>query len=429
MLRKQITAVRKAQRRLAGLTAEEKDRILGQMITVLQNEKEHIFSAQQKDITAAELEGLSPPLLKRLVLNQEKLDGLCDGIRDLRRLENPTGKILSARELDAGLELYQETCPIGVIGMVFESRPDALVQIASLCLKSGNGIVLKGGREALNTNRVLADCMKKAARESGIEGLGDDWIFLLETRDEVTRMLELDDLIDLLIPRGSNSFVQYIMEHTKIPVLGHADGICHIYIDKDADLIQAVSVSVDAKCQYPAVCNAVETILVHKEIAPVMIEPLVTALREQGVEIRGDKGTAEFTACTPAEEADWSTEYLDLIVSIKTVSSMEEAIDHIHTYGSGHTDAVITENDETARKFMEMVDSAGVFWNCSTRFADGFRYGLGAEVGISTQKIHARGPVGLEGLVTYKWKLYGNGHVSGDYTGTNARKFTHRELN
>lgn len=425
MLRDQVKQVVEGQRKLAALSHEEKNRMLRSMITVLQRERQSVEEAQRLDIEAAQQQGLSSPLLKRLVLDQEKLDGLCRGIEDLVNLEDPVGRILTSRELDTGLELYQVSCPIGVIGMVFESRPDALVQIASLCLKSGNGIVLKGGSEALHTNRELFRLIRMAAKESGA---GDDWIYLLETRDDVTAMLALDDLIDLLIPRGSNSFVKYMMDNTAIPVLGHADGICHLYIDDEADIIEAVSICIDAKCQYPAVCNALETLLVHSDIASAVLPPLSSALREQGVEIRGDHRVQDTAACAPADEEDWSTEYLDLILSIKVVDSMQEAIDHIHRYGSGHTDGIITKNRSRAEQFMESVDSAGVFWNCSTRFADGYRYGLGAEVGISTQKIHARGPVGLEGLVTYKWKLYGSGHIAADYSGENPKQFTHREL-
>lgn len=425
MLREQVKQVRSAQHSLSGLPAETRNHVLSCIGELLQREKERIFQAQETDVRKAKQDGLAEPLVKRLVLNQDKLDTLCRGIDDLIRLKDPIGRRLSARELDEGLTLYQETCPIGVIGMVFESRPDALVQIASLCLKSGNGIVLKGGSEALETNRVLTECIQTASKEAGIT---DQWICLLETRDEVTQMLSLDDLIDLLIPRGSNSFVRYIMDHTKIPVLGHADGICHIYVDADADMIKTVSVCVDAKCQYPAVCNAVETILVHQQAAEAVIPQLVQALREEGVEVRGDERTSAAAACRQASEEDWGTEYLDLIVSIKVVDSMDEAVEHIHRYGSGHTDAIITEDEQTAGEFMERVDSAGVFWNCSTRFSDGYRYGLGAEVGISTLKVHARGPVGLEGLVSYKWKLYGSGHISADYTGQHARQFTHREL-
>ncbi len=425
MLREAVTRVQTAQRELAGLTSEQKNRVLQQISLQLQDSRDRIAEAQQKDISQAEREGLSPPLLKRLVLNDEKIDTLCRGTEDLQRLADPVGRVISARELDKGLELYQITCPIGVIGMVFESRPDALVQIASLCLKSGNAVVLKGGREALQTNRVLTDCIKEASRTCGIT---DQWLCLLETRDEVTGMLELDDLIDLIIPRGSNSFVQYIMDHTRIPVLGHADGICHVYVDEDADIIKAISVTLDAKTQYPAVCNACETLLVHRNIVEKIFEPLAESLREAGVEIRGDETTRQHIACKPAEAEDWSTEYLDLILSVKVVDSMDEAISHIHTYGSGHTECIVTENREQAEAFLHRVDSAGVFWNCSTRFADGYRYGLGAEVGISTQKIHARGPVGLEGMVTYKWKLYGTGQVSADYSGAGAKPFTHKDL-
>jgi glutamate-5-semialdehyde dehydrogenase len=328
--------------------------------------------------------------------------------------------------LDDDLILSQQSCPIGVIGMIFESRPDALIQIASLALKSGNGIILKGGSEALETNKVLTSLIKQASRELLPESIGDQWILLLESREDVSAMLELDEHIDLLIPRGSKQFVRYIMEHTSIPVLGHADGICHCYIDAPSDIQMAVNVAVDSKCQYPAACNTVETILIHADAAELAVDSLCRSLEARGVEIRGDERVRELYDCKAAVQEDWSTEYLDLIVSMKVVGSLEEAVEHINTYGSGHTETILTSDEAHAEYFLEAVDAADVFWNCSTRFADGFRYGLGAEVGISTHKIHARGPVGLEGLVSYKWKLRGSGQVVAEYTGAQAKSFKHK---
>jgi glutamate-5-semialdehyde dehydrogenase len=307
--------------------------------------------------------------------------------------------------------------------MIFESRPDALVQILSLCLKSGNAIVLKGGREALQTNRELIAVIREALEQFPV---GSRWIVHMESREDVGILLGMDDIVDLLIPRGSNEFVRYIMEHTKIPVLGHADGLCALYIDDEADLDMAVAVAVDSKCQYPAVCNAVETLLVHASVANGFLPKFKEATTTWPVTIHGDGRTRDVIDCMAAVGSDWDTEYLDYEIAVKVVDSMEEAIEHIAQHGSGHTDAIVTGNEAKARKFLREVDSADVFWNCSTRFADGFRYGLGAEVGISTQKIHARGPVGLDGLVIGKWVLAGNGHIVDTYA--KGKPFLHKEL-
>jgi glutamate-5-semialdehyde dehydrogenase len=308
--------------------------------------------------------------------------------------------------------------------VIFESRPDALVQISTLCLKSGNGVLLKGGSEATHTNRALADVIVAASESAGIP-VG--WLQLLETREDVYQMLKMDESIDLLVPRGSNEFVKFIMDNSNIPVLGHADGICHVYVDKDADLTMAASIVVDAKCQYVAVCNAAETLLVHEAVAEAFLPMVQEALATHDVKLRGCPKTAAIVEVKPASEEDWRTEYLDTILSVKLVGSTDEAIEHINTYGSGHTDAIITANQSTANRFMTLLDSGNVFWNCSTRFSDGYRYGLGAEVGISTSKIHARGPVGLEGLVIYKWQIRGSGQVVADYA-DGTRTFTHRPL-
>lgn len=311
--------------------------------------------------------------------------------------------------------------PDWVIGVIFESRPDALVQISTLCLKSGNAVLLKGGREAIRTNRILTELIQKATLEADIP---QGWISLLESRDDVNQMLKLDKYIDLIIPRGSNEFVRYIMENSRIPVLGHADGICHCYVDSDADIKMAVDIVNDAKTQYVAVCNATETLLVHSAIASRFLPELKRKLDESNVELRGCERTQRIIEVKPASEEDWRTEYLDYILSVKIVDSIDEAIEHINTYGSGHTDAIITDNRGHAEKFMDLVDSGNVFWNCSTRFSDGFRYGFGAEVGISTSKIHARGPVGLDGLTIYKYKLIGKGHIVATMPNTGARSNT-----
>lgn len=410
---------------MAALGPDRKNRALALIRDALLANSARIIEENQKDLAQAEKDRLAAPLLKRLRFDRSKIDDVCSGIDSLIALPDPVGQTLSATELDKGLELYKVTCPIGVIGVIFESRPDALVQISTLCLKSSNAVLLKGGSEAARTNRVLADVITAAAAEAG---LPDGWLGLLETRADVAAMLRMDRHIDLIIPRGSNEFVRYIMEHTTIPVLGHADGICHVYVDKAADPAMALRIAIDSKCQYVAVCNAAETLLVHEAIAADFLPQLKEAMEKRNVELRGCEITRRFIDIGPATEEDWKTEYLDLILSIRTVDSLDAAVEHINRYGSGHTDAIVTADKDAAVKFMDLVDSADVFWNASTRFADGFRYGLGAEVGISTNKIHARGPVGLEGLLIYKWRLVGDGHIVADYSGQNARSFTHKRI-
>jgi glutamate-5-semialdehyde dehydrogenase len=417
--------VKQASLQLAACSADLKNKALAEMARSLSQEKGAIFSANQTDLRRSEQENIAMPLLKRLKFDEAKLQTAIAGIESLIELEDPVGKTLQATELDQGLELYQVTCPIGVIGVIFESRPDALVQIAALCLKSGNGVIMKGGTEARETNRVLAEIICKA---TAAVGLPENWLQLLESRSEVNEMLKMDEFIDLIIPRGSNEFVRYIMEHSRIPVMGHADGICHCYVAEDADPEQAVKIIVDSKTQYVAVCNALETLLVHKEVAPRFWEILKKEMDLKQVELIGCPATQQRIPVTPATEADWRTEYLDYKLSIKVVEDLDEAINHINIYGSGHTDSIVTKDPKQAARFMALVDSGNVFWNCSTRFSDGFRYGLGAEVGISTAKIHARGPVGLEGLVIYKYQLIGNGQIVADYASQN-KTFTHRRLN
>jgi len=409
---------------LSALESDTKNAALSQIAEALKSRSAEIVAANKQDLSAAQKNNLAAPLLKRLKFDEEKIGQVVAGIESLIALDDPVGKTLAATELDAGLNLYKVSCPIGVIGVVFESRPDALVQISTLCLKSGNAVLLKGGSEAARTNRILAETVAEASEKAG---LPKGWIQLLETREDVAQMLALDEHIDLVIPRGSNEFVRYIMNNTNIPVLGHAEGICHVYVDGDADVQMAVSIAVDSKCQYVAVCNAAETLLVDGKIAGKFLPKVKAALEERGVELRGCERTASIIDVRPATEADWSTEYLDYILSVKVVDGMDEAIEHINHYGSKHTDAIVTADRKKAERFMALVDSANVFWNCSTRFSDGFRYGLGAEVGISTSKIHARGPVGLEGLVIYKWKLLGTGQIVADYS-EGRKKFTHKRL-
>ena len=410
---------------LAAASTELKNSALGEITKALHENRTNIIKANKEDLQRSEKENLASPLLKRLKFDNNKIDEVINGIDSLINLPDPVGETQSALELDKGLELYKVSCPIGVIGVIFESRPDALVQISTLCLKSGNSVLLKGGSEALLTNRILATIIAEASEKAGIES---GWLQLLETRADVTEMLKFDDLIDLIIPRGSNEFVKYIMDNSNIPVLGHADGICHCYIDKDADVAMAVSVTADSKTQYVAVCNAAETLLVHEEIAESFLPPFKSEMDKRNVQLKGCGKTQNIIDVEPAQEEDWKTEYLDYELSIKITDSMSQAIDHINRYGSGHTDAIITKNKDAANNFLNLVDSGNTLWNCSTRFSDGFRYGLGAEVGISTNKIHARGPVGLEGLLIYKYKLLGDGHIVTDYS-NGQKKFTHKKIN
>ncbi|MBO4863775.1 MAG: glutamate-5-semialdehyde dehydrogenase [Eubacterium sp.] len=392
----------------------------------LVEKQDEIFAENKKDLDAAAENGVADQIVKRLKFNEAKLADVVAGIKQLISLEDPIGKVTLHRELDADLVLTRKSCPIGVIGVIFEARPDALVQISSLCIRSGNCPVLKGGKETTFTNRILFGIIYNAVLEAGFP---EGCMLQVEQHNEIDELLTCDGLVDLLIPRGSNKFVQYIMNNTRIPVMGHADGVCHIYVDKDADFEKAIPIIVDAKIQYTAACNAVETLLIHRDIANQFLPILMKALKENGVTLRGTKEVTDIldkAATDGYETIDESEfkEYLALIVSAKIVNDVDEAIAHINLRGSHHTDAIITENDAAAERFLQLVDSAGVYRNCSTRFADGFRYGFGAEVGISTSKIHARGPVGLEGLVTYKYLLSGKGQIVGDYaSGKNSFHF------
>jgi glutamate-5-semialdehyde dehydrogenase len=416
-------AGREASIQTAAQGAEAKNAALANIAKGLKANSDRIISENKADLDRSEKENLAGPLLKRLKFDKKKIEQVCEGIEALRGLPEPVGHTLSATELDSGLELYKVTCPIGVIGVIFESRPDALVQISTLCLKSGNSVLLKGGSEAWRTNRVLADVITEAAAEYMPAG----WLGLLETRSDVAEMLKCEEYIDLIIPRGSNEFVKHIMTNTTIPVLGHADGICHVYIDSEADIEMGVNIAVDSKCQYTAVCNAAETLLVNEAVAGEFLPKFKKALDEYNVVLKGCEKTRKIITAEPATEEDWQTEYLDHILSVRVVGSLEEAARHINRFGSGHTEAIVTNNTESAGRFMAIVDSADVFFNASTRFSDGYRYGLGAEVGISTNKIHARGPVGLEGLLIYKWLLKGTGQVVADYA-DGTKKFTHKKI-
>lgn len=389
---------------------------------------QEIFKANAEDVERAKEAGLSPAILKRLVYDEAKLRDSLTMIEAIRRMPEPSGRILEARRLDEGLVLRRVSCPIGLIALIFESRPDALVQMAALAAKSGNAIIVKGGREAERTNRILAEIICRSGEEAG---LPEAWLGAVQTREAVSELLSLDDYVDLVIPRGSKEFVRHIQETSRIPVLGHSDGVCHVYVHDDADLDMAMRITVDSKAQYPAACNAAEVLLVHKDAAPRVLPAIAAGLERASVRL--DLCPASYSILGPAkgrtEKKDdaWSVEYLDLRMAVRVVDSLDAAIAHINRYGSGHTDSIVTASREAAERFMNGVDSSSVYWNASTRFADGYRYGLGAEVGISTGKLHARGPMGLEGLMTYKWKLIGQGQIVADYVG-GARSFEHAEL-
>jgi glutamate-5-semialdehyde dehydrogenase len=416
---------REAGIKLAATDTKTRNQALLAIAKGLETHKAEILAANEADLKRSQAENLAAPLLKRLIFNEAKINDVIDGINSLVELNDPLGATKLATELDEGLDLYKVTCPIGVIGVIFESRPDAFVQISTLCLKSGNSVLLKGGREALETNRMLCKVIEDATLSAGIP---KGFIQNLESRDEVNAMLALDNYIDLIIPRGSNEFVQYIMNHSNIPVMGHADGICHVFVDDDAQIPMAIDLIVDSKTQYVAACNTLETLLVHESVAKDLLPPLKKALEAKNVHLKGDAKVLKIIDIEAATEEDWKTEYLDYILSIKIVPDLISAINHINTYGSGHTDVIITNDNEAVKTFMTLVDSAGVFHNCSTRFSDGFRFGFGAEVGISTSKLHARGPVGLDGLLSYKYKLLGHGQCVSDYASGQSH-FTHQPKN
>ena len=406
--------------------AENQNRIkaLNFMADYLEKNSKEILDANNEDYFNAEKKGISRALLSRLKLSKSKLNSGIEGVRKVGDLADPVNQVQIKRELSKGLILERKTVPIGVLGVIFESRPDAVMQISSLAIRSGNGVILKGGSEANFTNASIVKALQEGLNESGLD---KNAICLLTSRKDSMAMLNLEKYINLIIPRGSNALVKFIQENTRIPVLGHADGICHLFIDIEANLEMALSVALDSKIQYPAACNAIETLLVHKDIAPAFLEKAIPLFNSNDVKLIGDKRSVELGLKYEASLEDWKTEYLDLILSIKIVDDLEEAITHIQKYSSKHTDGIITENSNTANKFMNVVDSAGVFHNCSTRFADGFRYGFGAEVGISTQTLPPRGPVGLEGLVTYKYFLKGDGNIVDDFSSGKAI-YTHKDL-
>ncbi|MGH9737295.1 MAG: glutamate-5-semialdehyde dehydrogenase [Candidatus Acidiferrales bacterium] len=423
---------RVTSRAVAKLSLDQRNEVLLSAARAIENGASRILEANARDRRTAEgavaAGGTTSAMLARLRVTERTIAQMAKQVREVAGLSDPLGKRLAATELDNGLVLIKESCPLGVVGVIFESRPDVVPQLASLGLKSGNAVILKGGSEAAATNEVLVAIWRELLAK--FPNVPADSITLLQTRADVLDLLSQDQNVDLIIPRGSYELVQYVMQHSRIPVLGHGEGICHVYVDRAADINKAVAISYDSKVQYPAVCNAAETLLVHQDIAREFLPRAVAKLKEAGVEVRGCAKTIALLfdqGIIPATEEDWRSEYAALILSVKVVGNLDEAIDHINHYGSHHTDAIVTEESAAAAKFMNEVDSAGVFQNASTRFADGFRYGFGAEVGISNGKLHARGPMGLEGLTTYKYKLYGSGQIVADYA-SGKRRFTHRRL-
>ena len=423
-LKEKALKVRKAAIKICQTSNEQRRNALNQMADSLINYSDEILEANDYDFNNAKKKGISQSLLSRLKLSKDKLLHGIEGVRKVRDLSDPIGQVQINKKLASGLILQRKTVPIGVIGVIFESRPDAFIQISSLALRSGNAAILKGGSEASQTNEAIFNALRSGLNRSSLDG---NALCLLTSRKDSLSMLHLDKEISLIIPRGSNELVKFIQSNTRIPVLGHADGICHLYIDYESDINLGIKVALDSKVQYPAACNAIETLLIHKDIAKEFLSKAIPIFDSQKIELRGDLKSISFGVKLSAESQDWSTEYLDLILSVKIVDDLNDAIEHIQTFGSKHTDGIITDNYKTASLFMNAVDSAGVFHNCSTRFADGFRYGFGAEVGISTQSLPPRGPVGLEGLVTYKYFLTGEGHIVDDFS-SGKEKFIHEDL-
>lgn len=415
-------AARAATRVLAGTDGAQRDGVLRAAAALLRARSQEILAANEADVAAAG--ALEPSARARLVLDEGRLEQMARALHALAGLPDPLGRVDLHRRLDDGLELTRSTVPIGVIGVIFESRPDAAVQIGGLAIKSGNAVLLKGGREAAASVEVLVDVLRTALAQAGLPA---DTVQRLADRAAVDELLDLAGDVDLVVPRGSKQLVRSIQARTRIPVLGHADGICHVYLDAAADPAMAVGITHDAKLQYPAACNAVETLLVHADAAPTLL-PLVAAdLVASGVELRGDARARELVPMAEATLADWDSEYGEPVLSVRVVESVDAVLAHVAEHGSGHTEVIVTQDAAVAERFLREVDAAGVFHNASSRFADGYRYGFGAEVGISTGRLHARGPVGLEGLVTSKYVLRGGGHVVADYA-AGARSFAHQDL-
>ncbi|XP_034049559.1 delta-1-pyrroline-5-carboxylate synthase-like [Thalassophryne amazonica] len=424
----QTEMARSSGRTLASLLPEQRSEIICQLADLLTGKKDEILAANKMDMNLAVSEGHLPPaMLKRLSLSPAKLNSLAIGLRQIAvAAQDCVGRVLRRARVAQNLELEQVTVPIGVLLVIFEARPDCLPQVSALSIASGNALLLKGGKEAANTNRVLHQLTQKALSMHGVS----EAVQLVSTREEVEDLCRLDKMIDLIIPRGSSQLVRDIQRAAKgIPVLGHSEGICHVYVDADANFDKVIKIVRDSKCDYPAACNAMETLLIHRNILRTpLFDQIIDMLRTERVKIHAGPQFASYLAFSPSEAKSMRKEYSELACCIEVVDSMQEAVDHIHKYGSSHTDVIITENESTAEQFLQKVDSACVFWNASSRFADGYRFGLGAEVGISTARIHARGPVGLEGLLTTKWVLRGDGHMAADFSENGTMKYIHENL-
>lgn len=406
---------RSASFRLARATTAEKDQALLKLADMLGSSGEEVLEANQKDLAAGRESGLSDALLDRLQITRERLAGITEGVRQVAALSDPVGEEMETIDRPNGLKIHKVRVPIGVIGIIYESRPNVTIDCAVLCLKSGNASLLRGGKEAFHTNTAFAKIITRALTETG---LPEQSVQLIPTTDRyaLNGMLKLDSLIHCIIPRGGEGLIRFVAENSLIPVIKHYQGVCHVYLDRAADPEMAEKIVVNAKCQRPSVCNAAEKVVVHEEAAPALLPQIARHLVEQGVELRVDEKAAALlreqkVPHKPASESDWKEEYLALTLAIKVVPSLDAAIDHINTYGSGHSDAIVTSDESAARAFLTGVDSAAVYWNASTRFTDGFEFGMGAEIGISTDKLHARGPMGLKELCSYKYTVIGTGQT------------------
>ena len=410
MVSDKAKAAKSGMRILSLVSSEVRNNALQAMASAIRDNRGAILAANKIDMKNGLADCLADPLMKRLELDDKKIEIMADNLVQVAALPEPIGQIDSMWERPNGLRIGTVRVPIGVIGVIYESRPNVTVEVAALCIKSGNGVLLRGGSEAISSNTVIAGILQKSAKDFGLDQAIQ--FVNITDRQAVQSMIAKHELIDLIVPRGSNEFIRYIMKNSEIPVVGHADGVCHVFIDQNADLEMATEIAINSKTQYVAACNAMETLLVHQKVAQTFLPRIQVRLAQEGVELRGCKTSQSICPdMLAANSEDWSTEYLDKILSIRIVDDFDQAVDHINKYGSHHSDAIITKDYATAQKFLKVVDSAAVYVNSSTRFTDGYEFGLGAEVGISTQKLHCRGPMGLEGLTSYKYVIYGDGQI------------------
>ena len=410
MVSDKAKAAKSGMRILSLVSSEVRNNALQAMASAIRDNRGAILAANKIDMKNGLADCLADPLMKRLELDDKKIEIMADNLVQVAALPEPIGQIDSMWERPNGLRIGTVRVPIGVIGVIYESRPNVTVEVAALCIKSGNGVLLRGGSEAISSNTVIAEILQKSAKDFGLDQAIQ--FVNITDRQAVQSMIAKHELIDLIVPRGSNEFIRYIMKNSEIPVVGHADGVCHVFIDQNADLEMATEIAINSKTQYVAACNAMETLLVHQKVAQTFLPRIQVRLAQEGVELRGCKTSQSICPdMLAANSEDWSTEYLDKILSIRIVDDFDQAVDHINKYGSHHSDAIITKDYATAQKFLKVVDSAAVYVNSSTRFTDGYEFGLGAEVGISTQKLHCRGPMGLEGLTSYKYVIYGDGQI------------------